>query len=162
MKTERTDYDYLIDMLIVLGYVTRERVANFRRKTPKGTSVVLHMLTKKVITPTALTFTRATHFNCEMVCLRKTMGQEIPDRVIATIPAAVARKYRVIPLEKNEMGIKVAISDPSDLATIDSLGHLLGTEITLVVATENDIAWALNRFYPENPKRQDWWRRGRK
>ena len=159
MKTKNHGYDYLIDMLIVMGYVTREQVINSRRKTPKGTSVVSQMLTEKVITPTALTSTMAAHFGCEMVCLRKAKRQEIPDGVIATIPAVLARKYRVIPLEKNEIGLKVAIGNPFNLATIDSLVHLLGQDITIVVATEADIFWALNRFYPENPKRKNWWRR---
>ena len=46
---------------------------------------------------------------------------KIEDDVISAIPRNVARKYRVIPVFKHDNSITVAIADPSDLATIDSL-----------------------------------------
>ncbi len=41
----------------------------------------------------------------------------------------------------------MAIADPSDLNTIDSLTHLLNAEIELRVASEQDIEAALNKYY---------------
>ncbi len=43
--------------------------------------------------------------------------------------------------------ITVALSDPSDLDTIDSLHHLLHADIELKVASEEDIEAALNKYY---------------
>jgi general secretion pathway protein E/type IV pilus assembly protein PilB len=43
--------------------------------------------------------------------------------------------------------VAVAIADPSDLNTIDSLTHLLNAEIELRVASESDIEGALNKYY---------------
>lgn len=161
MKAKNPDHnpDYLIDMLIDLGFVTRKQVGTFRKEKPGDKSVVGYMLTKKVITPTTLTFAMAAYLGYQMVCLRK---RKISDEVIATVPAVIARKYKIVPLELSAGELKIAIADPSDLATIDSLIHLLKFEIAVVIATEADITWALNRFYPENPKRQNWWRRGKK
>lgn len=156
------DYDYLIDMLIMLGYVTRKQVKTFRKEKSNDKSVIEHMMTKKVIAPIALTLALATHFGCEVARLRGGKKQAITDGVLTTIPPAIARKYRVIPLEECGMVLKIAISDPSELATIDSLSHLLGKELEVVVATEADISWALKQFYPERPKRQNWWGRGKK
>ena len=41
----------------------------------------------------------------------------------------------------------MAIADPSDLNTIDTLTHLLNAEIELRVASEPDIEAALNKYY---------------
>ena len=41
--------------------------------------------------------------------------------MIKAVPRHIAKRYNVIPILKDENGIKVAISDPSDLDTIDSL-----------------------------------------
>ena len=46
---------------------------------------------------------------------------KIEDDVIAIIPRHVAKKYRVVPVFKTEGKVAVAIADPSDLNTIDSL-----------------------------------------
>ncbi len=72
---------------------------------------------------------------------------KIEDDVIAIIPRHIAKKYRVIPLFKTDNKVAVAIADPSDLNTIDSLTHLLGAEIELRVASEQDIEAALNKYY---------------
>ena len=69
------------------------------------------------------------------------------DDVIAAVPRHIARKYRVIPVYKHDNTLTVAIADPSDLATIDSLAHLLKSEINLQVASEQDIESALNKYY---------------
>jgi len=50
---------------------------------------------------------------------------KIEDDVIAIVPRDIAKKYRVIPVFKTEGKVAVAIADPSDLNTIDSLTHLL-------------------------------------
>ena len=72
---------------------------------------------------------------------------QIPDDVIAIIPRHIAKKYRVVPVFKTEGKVAVAIADPSDLNTIDSLTHLLNAEIELRVASEQDIETALDKYY---------------
>src|SRR5205807_1092816 len=47
----------------------------------------------------------------------------------------------------------VAIADPSDLATIDSLTHLLHADINLQVASESDIEGALGKYYADRTGR---------
>jgi general secretion pathway protein E/type IV pilus assembly protein PilB len=65
------------------------------------------------------------------------------------VPRHIARKFRVVPIYKHEGSLTVAISDPSDLATIDSLGHLLRADISIQVASEADIEAALSKYYAE-------------
>src|SRR5208283_1872376 len=78
---------------------------------------------------------------------------KIPDEVIAIIPRHIAKKYRVVPVFRSENKVAVAIADPSDLNTIDTLGHLLSSEIELLVASEQDIESALNKYYGGTEKK---------
>jgi len=87
---------------------------------------------------------RAAQFGAEVVQLA---GMQLTDEVIAIIPRTVAKKYRVVPLFKTDGKVGVAIADPSDLNTIDSLTHLLNAEIEPRVASEQDIESALNKYY---------------
>jgi len=137
--------DYLIDLLVDLGFVTNEQVAQARKEAEAaGVGVVDLMLANKVIRPADVTQAKAAHFGAEVVNLGE---MKIPDEVIAAIPRHIARKYRAIPVYKHGNSLTVALADPSDLATIDSLTHLLRMDIDIRVASEPDIESALSKYY---------------
>ena len=139
--------DYLIDILVDLGYVTPDKVAELKQEAQSsGVGVVDLMLANKVINQAAVTQAKAAHFGAEVVNLAEI---KIPDDVIATVPRHIARKYRVVPVFKHDGSLTVALADPSDLDTIDSLNHLLRLDISLQVASEADIEGALSKYYAE-------------
>ena len=139
--------DYLVDILVDLGFVTPEQVAQLRPEAQSaGVGLVDLMLANKVVRPADVTQAKAAHFGAEVVNLAEI---KIADDVIATIPRHIARKYRVVPVFKHDGSLTVALADPSDLDTIDSLQHLLRMDITLQVASDPDIEAALSRYYAE-------------
>ena len=137
--------DYLVDILIDLAFVTPDQVASLKQEAQSaGVGVVDLMVANKVIRAADVTQAKAAHFGAEVVNLADL---KIDDEVIAAIPRHIARKYRVIPVYKHENSLTVAIADPSDLDTMDSLQHLLHLEITSQVASEADIEGALSKYY---------------
>src|SRR5438034_2548167 len=113
--------DYLVDILVDLGFVSADQVAELQREAQAaGVGVVDLMLANKVIRPADVTQAKAAHFGAEVVNLNEI---KIPDEVIAAVPRHIARKYRVVPVFKHDGSLTVAIADPSDLDTIDSLQH---------------------------------------
>ncbi len=139
--------DYLADILVDLGFVSPDRVAELRTEAASaGVGVVDLMLANKVVRPEDVTQAKAAHFGAEVVNLRDL---KIPDEIIAAIPRHIARKYRVVPVFRHENTLTVALADPSDLDTIDSLTHLLQMEVNLQVASEPDIEAALSRYYAD-------------
>jgi general secretion pathway protein E/type IV pilus assembly protein PilB len=137
--------DYLVDILVDLGYVTPDQVATLRAEAQSsGVGVVDLMVANKVVRPADVVQAKAAHFGAEVVDLNEI---KIDDDVIAAVPRHIARKYRVVPVFKHDSTITVAIADPSDLATIDSLTHLLHAEVDLRVAGEADIETALKKYY---------------
>ncbi len=132
-------------MLVDLGLTNAEQVAKTRAEArASNVGVVDLLLANKIIRPADVTQAKAAQFGAEVIQLS---GIKIPDEVISIIPRHIAKKYRVIPVFKNDNKVAIAIADPSDLNTIDSLTHLLNAEVELRVASEPDIEAALNRYY---------------
>ncbi len=137
--------DYLIDMLVDLGFVVPDQVAQARQEAESaGVGVVDYMVANKMIRPEDVTQAKAAHFGAETVQLS---GLQIADDVIATVRRDIAKKYRVIPVFKHENSLTVAMADPSDIATVDALNHLLNMDIVVQVASESDIEAALSKYY---------------
>ncbi|MGA2662384.1 MAG: ATPase, T2SS/T4P/T4SS family [Verrucomicrobiota bacterium] len=137
--------DYLVDILVDLGFVTPDQVAAQRTEAQAaGVGVVDLMVANKVIRPADVTQAKAAHFGAEVVNLGEI---KIDDDVIAAVPRHIARKYRVVPVFKHDSSITVALADPSDLDTLDSLRLLLNAEVDLRVASEQDIEAALSKYY---------------
>jgi type IV pilus assembly protein PilB len=135
--------DYLLDLLVDLGFTNAEQVAQARTESG-GVGVVDFLVANKAIRLADVTQAKAAQFGAEVVNLG---GMKIEDEIISIIPRHIAKKYRVVPIFKADNKIAVAIADPSDLNTIDSLTHLLNAEIELRVASEPDIEAALNKYY---------------
>jgi type IV pilus assembly protein PilB len=137
--------DYLLDMLLDLGFLTPDQVASARTEAhAAGVSAVELLLANKVIRPADVTQAKAAHFGAEVVNLN---GMQVSDEVIATVPRTVARKYRIVPIYQHDGSITVAIADPSDIATIDALGHVLNADVQVQVASDQDIETALSKYY---------------
>ena len=137
--------DYLIENLIDLGYVTPDQVEVLRPEAEgAGSGVIDLMVEKKIISAATVTQAKASHFGVEMINLGE---MRLDDEVISSVPRHVAKKYRVIPVFKHGNHLAIALSDPSDLGTIDSLQHVLRADIEVKVATEADVEAALNKYY---------------
>jgi len=71
----------------------------------------------------------------------------IPQSVVELVPEAVARENCVLPLAEDEDGLKVLISDPYDVETLDKLRFILDRKITIALAPSESIREAINRYY---------------
>jgi type IV pilus assembly protein PilB len=63
------------------------------------------------------------------------------------LPEKVARKHGAFPVQKVGTMLTVALATPADLETIDDLRFASGCEIRTVVALEDEIALAIDRYY---------------
>jgi type IV pilus assembly protein PilB len=71
----------------------------------------------------------------------------VPRYVLQCLSAEVARRYKVLPVSKTEAGITVALGDPMDFDTLDSLRYLLKQNIEGVYCNPKDLAEAINLNY---------------
>ena len=134
-------------MLVDLGFLTAPQLAAAKTEArDSGVGVVDLLLANKVVRPADVTQAKAAHVGAEVVHIA---GMQIEPEVIGVVSREIARKYRVIPVYKHDNSLTIALADPSDLATVDSLSHLLRAEINIAVATEQDIESALSKYYAE-------------
>ncbi|MGE3311728.1 MAG: GspE/PulE family protein [Limisphaerales bacterium] len=137
--------DYLIDLLVDMGFISRDQVDGVQPKADEtGEGVVDLLVTEKALTPGQVAQAKAAHFNAEFVTLA---DMRIADEVLSAVPRNVAKKYNTVPVFSTEDSVSVALSDPSDMDTIDALQHLLNRNVTVLVASPDDIETAVNRYY---------------
>ncbi len=71
----------------------------------------------------------------------------IPDHVIQLVPESVARENKIIPVSDEDETIKVLVSDPFDIETIEKLRFILNRKVETALASQEQIQEAINKYY---------------
>ena len=136
--------DYVLRVLQDVGLVTRPQIEKARARL-NGTNNIVDILIKdEIISESDVSRTLAAQAHMDWVDLSSMIVA--PD-VIKQIRAEDARRFKVIPVGFGETGLIVAVSDPLDIDTIDSLSFLLQREIELVCSSPEKIREALIKYY---------------
>jgi len=72
---------------------------------------------------------------------------EIDPDVVKAIPQHIAHRHKVLAIEKTKRKLKLAIADPLNVVALDDVRLVTGLELEQVVAAEEDIMAAINRYY---------------
>ncbi len=91
-----------------------------------------------------LTAMLAQQYGMEMLDLR---SYEIPEEVLSTLTADIVTHYNVVPVMLHDDVLTVAMSDPTDLETIDSLRYYLGRDVDAVVSPAEQIQSVIEKHY---------------
>ncbi len=75
---------------------------------------------------------------------------EIDPAVIQLIPEEVAVKHTVLPVNRAGSTLIIATADPSNIVAIDDIKFLTGYNVEVVVAAEDAIKRAVDRYYDQN------------
>jgi type IV pilus assembly protein PilB len=72
---------------------------------------------------------------------------EIDSSVIKLIPAEVARKYNILPVNKTGATITIAMADPTNVFAMDDIKFMTGYNVEPVVASELGIKASIDNYY---------------
>ncbi len=137
--------EYVLEILQEHGAVTQEQVEQARQEADiDHASIVDHFLKSETLEESDILAVLASHFGMEMVSLH---GIDLSPEIRDIVPAEIARRYRVVPLYNVDDNVTVAISDPLDFDTLDSLRYLLKCNVEGVVATSTEIKVILDKYY---------------
>ena len=75
---------------------------------------------------------------------------EIDPDVIRLVPEEVAVKHTVIPVNRAGATLILATADPSNIFAIDDIKFLTGYNVEVVVASEEQIKAAIDRYYDQS------------
>lgn len=71
----------------------------------------------------------------------------IPESVIELVPESVARENVILPLSLEDDALKVIVSDPFDIDTIEKLRFILNRKVETALAPRESILEAINQYY---------------
>jgi type IV pilus assembly protein PilB len=80
----------------------------------------------------------------------KLEGKAIPSEALNAVPEQVARRYKLVPFEKNAEFLSIAMVDPLDLQVVQFVESKAGSRTKRFLATEADIIRAINEQYSQN------------
>jgi type IV pilus assembly protein PilB len=72
---------------------------------------------------------------------------QIPQSVIELVPESVARENAILPLVEEDDCLKVIVSNPYDIDTIEKLRFILNRRVEIALAPRESILEAINRYY---------------
>ncbi len=136
--------EFILEILRDAGLVTRNQIEKAKAGADAGHGVIDTLVEQGVLTREDVSRTVAAHSGLEFVDLAQA---NIAPDVIGAVSAELARRYRVIPVGMGENGLVVAISDPLNFETLDSLRLLLDREVEMVCATDEQIRASLIKYY---------------
>ena len=136
--------DYLAELLSEAGMVSPEEVDKARNALSGGETIVEHLLARTALTQDDVAKTLAANAGIPFVRLGDVSFEPT---ITESITDDVAKRYRVIPVQDDGLTLTIALADPLDFESLDSLPHVIGRELNLVCVTQQDIQEHLKQFY---------------
>ncbi len=133
--------DYVLKVLQDVGLVSRKQIEGARKHLNGQNNVVDLLIKNGIVTESDVSRSLAAQAHMDWIDLSSMV---IPPAIIKQIRAEDARRFKVIPVAFGETGLVVAVSDPLDIDTIDSLSFLLQRELELVCTSPTSLRknWA--------------------
>lgn len=135
----------VIETIRDVGLVRPEQIEEARRRAKDdGIGVLDALIDDGIVSKMEVLKTVAMQLGMDVIVLADL---EIAPEIIAAVPADIARRYKVMPVVSDENTLKVAMSDPFDIETLDSLRYVLKRNVEGMVAAPDEIAIALDHYY---------------
>ncbi len=80
---------------------------------------------------------------------------DVDPAVVGIIPAEVAQKYQLVPINRAGATLIVAMADPSNIFAIDDIKFMTGFNVEVVVAAEAAIKEAIDKYYDQSATMAD-------
>lgn len=71
----------------------------------------------------------------------------IPPEVIETVPREIVQQYKIVPVMKHDDVLTIAMSDPTDMATLDSIRFLMKCDVDAVISPMDQIKTVMEKYY---------------
>ncbi len=136
--------DYILDILLETGLISKSQLERAQDERGEGESSIDVLVRLGVVSQEDVTRALASHAAMDFVDLAQVA---ISEEAIALVPADLAKRFQVVPVAQGDTGLMVAVADPLNFDTLDSLHHLLQRDLEFVCATPASIKDALKKYY---------------
>ncbi len=142
------DSEFIVELLLEYGVVTPEQVEEVRREIDlmevPDIDIVNILIAKKYVTERDITMVLAQQYGMEVIDLSH---YELPEEILRLLDKTTVKKYKVIPLGTHDGILTVAMSDPTNLETLDALRYMLNQDVDAVIADESQIEKVIKMHY---------------
>ncbi len=139
--------DYILELLTEYGMLSEEQVEEGWKKVAAsdGKLDIIDALKElKFVDEFEIMAMLAQQYGLETLDLT---GYQIPQDVLELMPAEISQQYKVIPVMKHDEVLTVAMSDPTDMETLDSLRYLLKCDVDAVISPKDQIQKLIDLHY---------------
>jgi type IV pilus assembly protein PilB len=84
---------------------------------------------------------------CDISYITLSGMPEIAPEIIALVPETIARQHTLIPFNKTNNAITIAVADPLNVLILDDLKMMTGFDVKAALASETEILAALDKYY---------------
>ncbi|TYQ13344.1 UNVERIFIED_CONTAM: type IV pilus assembly protein PilB [Acetivibrio alkalicellulosi] len=133
------------DLLIEVGMITQEQLdkaLKLQKATGKKLGEIL--ITERMVTQEDIIQVLEFQLGIPHVILEK---YRIDQSACLLIPESIAKRYELIPIDRQSGVLKVAMSDPLNVFAIDDVAIYSGMEVQPVIATSDEILRAIDKYY---------------
>ena len=138
--------NYLLDLLVEAGAIDAGTIDGIKAELSPLDSAIEHLTKNNYLTAEYIAQVAAYNSAMEYVDLTTF---EVEPNIIAGINGELARRVGFLPIGDDGYSLQVAIADPFDMETLDSLPQFLGREVSFFVTSEPGLKKAIDKYYPE-------------
>lgn len=133
------------ELMVKNGLITMEQLAKAVEEQKKhGGKLGAILVRMGFITEKVLVEVMSRQFRIRTLDLERV---EIQPELIKLIPAPLAKKFLIIPVQRVGATLTVAMSDPTQLVALDDIKFMTGYNIEPVLVPESALVQAINRYY---------------
>jgi type IV pilus assembly protein PilB len=134
----------LTEILILRGVVPIENLDSISGAWGEDEDAVLALVDKGLVTEVQLASARAAQAELPFVEL---LEFPVDRTAVSLVPAAMCRRYQVLPISIMGDVMTLAMVDPGDVFAIDDVRAVARMQIRAVVAAPGDLKTAIDRFH---------------
>ena len=138
------------EILVSNNLITRERLSAALKEVKSSDGqlkLVSLLVSQNIIDEQQLVYFLSRHYGIPTINLAEC---DIEIAIIRLIPAEVAHRYQIIPVNLSGTTLMVAVCDPSNLFAIEDIKFMTGYNVETVVTSETDIKAAIDRYYDQS------------
>ncbi len=133
------------DLLLKAKLITQDQLdAALKSQREEGGKIGEALVRVGSVTENDITETLSQQFGVPSIDLASF---EIDPAVVKIVPADVARKYGVLPVNKTGATLTIAMGDPTNVFAMDDIKFMTGYNVEPVVASEVALRKAIDRHY---------------
>ena len=136
------------DVLVNSGVITAEQLQKgLELQKGSGRKLGETLVDEGITTEENIAKALSSQLGYEMVDLQDV---SIDEEILKLVPPNILKKHKMLPFEYSRTGmnvLRVAMSDPMNMAAMDDINIITNLQVEPVVATSRDIMLALDRYY---------------